>query len=73
MIWAWNREHLLMLHDLLTNKPVENHKYAWFATYAEKIWLKGSRQKSLTKAVEKLLVARSGTTDGKVSRRRNRN
>ena len=65
MVWAWNREHLLMLHDLLTNKPIENHKYAWLVTYAERDWLKGSRRKSLTKAVEKLLVVRSGATDGK--------
>ncbi len=73
VIWAWNREHLLMLHDLLTNKPVENHKYAWFATYAHRDWLKGSRRKSLSKMVEKLLVVRSGTTDGKKGRRSNRN
>jgi hypothetical protein len=69
VIWAWNREHLLMLHDLLTNKPLENNKYAWFATYARRDWLKGSRRKSLIKAVEKLLVARSGTTDGKEGRK----
>ena len=68
MIWAWNREHLLLLHDMLNNKPFENHKYAWFVTYAQKDWLKGSRRKSLAKAVEKLLVVRSGTTDKKIKK-----
>lgn len=55
VMWAWNREHLLMLYDLLSNRSVENHKYAWCATYAHRDWLKGSRRKSLAKAVEKLL------------------
>ena len=55
IMWAWNREHLLMLYDLLSNRPVLNHKYSWFATYAERDWLKESRRKSLAKAVEKLL------------------
>lgn len=55
VIWAWNREHLVMLYDLLSNRPIENHKYASFATYAHKDWLKGSRRKSLATAVAKLL------------------
>jgi hypothetical protein len=55
VLWAWNREHLVMLYDLLSNRPVDNHRYAWFATYAQKDWLKGSRRKSLAEAVERLL------------------
>ena len=55
VLWAWNREHLMMLHDLLTNKPVEEHKYACFATYAHRDWLKGSRRKSFAAAIEKLI------------------
>ena len=55
VLWAWNREHLLMLFDLLSERPIKNHKYASFATYAESEWLTGSRRKTFLKAIEKLL------------------
>jgi hypothetical protein len=55
VLWAWNREHLVMLFDLLSDRPIGNPKYASFATYAERDWLKGSRRKSFVKAIEKLL------------------
>jgi hypothetical protein len=55
-MWAWNREHLHMVYDLLSDRPVDNHRYAWFATYAHRDWLKGSRRKALAKAAEKLLL-----------------
>jgi hypothetical protein len=52
VLWAWNREHLLMLFDLLSERPIKNDKYASFATYAEKDWLKGSRRKTFVKAFQ---------------------
>jgi hypothetical protein len=55
VLWAWNRGHLVMLHDLLSGRPVEHHRYAWFATYARRDWLKGSRKEALAKAVATLL------------------
>lgn len=55
VLWAWNREHLVMLCDLLSERPIKNHKYASLATYAERDWLKGSRRRTLVKAIEKLL------------------
>lgn len=54
-LWAWNREHLVMLYNLLSNKPIDKFRYGWFATYARKEWLKGSRKKSFAKAVDKML------------------
>ena len=54
-LWAWNREHLLMLSDLLSDRPVANHRYASLATYAHKDWLKASHRSALAKAVKKLL------------------
>ena len=54
-LWAWNREHLVMLSDLLSDRSIANHKYRSFATYAHRDWLKGSHKKAFAKAVERLL------------------
>lgn len=38
-LWAWNVEHLLMLADLLSGRPVAGNPYACLATYAHRGWL----------------------------------
>jgi hypothetical protein len=55
VLWAWNRDHLIMLLDLLSKRPITSHKYASFATYAERDWLTGSRRRTFVKAIEKFL------------------
>ena len=55
VLWAWNREHLLMLYKLVSGKQVSNDRYACFATYAERDWLKGSQRKAFAKAIQRRL------------------
>lgn len=55
VLWAWNREHLDMLYNLLSGRSVEKHKYGWFATYARKEWLSGAKRKAFAKAAEQML------------------
>ncbi len=53
-LWAWNRDHLQMLHQLLSGEDVSAHSYGSLATYAHRDWL--LKKKALAKAVEVALA-----------------
>ncbi|MBS1811644.1 MAG: hypothetical protein JST84_26015 [Acidobacteria bacterium] len=54
-LWAWNREHLVMLHKMFTGKINDNDPYANLAVYARREWLLGTRKQAWVKAIEKKL------------------
>jgi hypothetical protein len=56
-LWAWNRDHLLMLKKLLSREPIESDPYAFLATYARREWLRGSRREALVSAIERVLAS----------------
>lgn len=37
-LWAWNREHLDMLRQMLEGVDIKGHPYAFFATYIHRGW-----------------------------------
>lgn len=37
-LWAWNREHLTMLIELLEGRDVSQHPYGFLATYVPGAW-----------------------------------
>lgn len=37
-LWAWNREHLGMIIDVLEGRDVTGHPYGWLATYVPGAW-----------------------------------
>ena len=38
-LWAWNRDHLVMMLNLLRGESITGHKYEWFATSIRREWI----------------------------------
>lgn len=55
VLWAWNRDHLTMLRQLLAGEDVSEHPYEWFATYARREWLLKKNRKHLLKEIIRTL------------------
>ena len=54
-LWAWNKEHLIMLLKLLRNDSLKGDQYEWYATYARKEWLQKKNRSSFIKSIERFL------------------
>jgi len=55
VLWAWNRDHLMMLLKLLKQESIKCDPYEWFSTYAHKEWLQKKNRNSFVKSIEKFL------------------
>jgi ribosomal protein L37AE/L43A len=51
VLWAWNREHLNMIHDFLKGVSVAGNEYEFLCTYIHGTWKKYS--KDYTNKIEK--------------------
>lgn len=51
--WAWNRDHLDMLHRLLDGESVAGDPYEWMATYAKRKWLLLKNRPRIVRAIER--------------------
>ena len=59
-LWAWNREHLVLLKKVLDGQPVSDHPYEFLATYVRREWLRRWPRKSLSKGISRLLSTHAG-------------
>ena len=55
VLWAWNRDHLIMLLKLLRHESIKDDPYEWFSTYAHKEWLQKKNRSYLIKSIERFL------------------
>ena len=55
ILWAWNRDHLSMLRQLLAGEDVSGHPYEWFATFARREWLQKKNRKYFLKEINRTL------------------
>lgn len=62
ILWAWNRDHLIMLLKLLKNELVQGDPYEWFATYTHGKWLQKKNRNYLAKSIERLLTNEMNST-----------
>ncbi|WP_143484380.1 hypothetical protein [Pseudoalteromonas piscicida] len=55
-LWAWNKQHLLMLKKLINAKSIKDDPYEWFATYAHKSWIKKKNRAAFVNAINKFMA-----------------
>jgi hypothetical protein len=56
-LWAWNRDHLVMMLRYLEGRSISDHPYRPYRTFMRKEWISRSNRAAFAKAIRKLLDA----------------